>query len=342
MNTSDSMQPETTHHDDAYGGRSLVAIFPNRQGARDAAARLREDGFHHVWIGVTHVAPTDATGETGLLHGSSAPLGSSAESTTVVETDAATFGEKVGRFFTGDSIERSLASELAKHGVDRAEAARIEDQIPPETSILTVDGANHPEAAATTIESCGGHVISGEAFAGSGTAMGTAGAAAATGSAAEATSRRGSEILGYGDPDKYARGSAIEGEQRVQLRAERLNIDKQREGSGEATVGKRVVEQDEGIDVPLVHEELFVERRAPSATAPTATGAIGSDDTIHVPLMRERVVVTKRPVVTGEYTVGKRDVQTTQTVNETTRQEELVVNDPANPGASDRSAGRPL
>jgi uncharacterized protein (TIGR02271 family) len=253
----------------------------------------------------------------------------------VVESDAQTFAEKLGRFFSGEAGTRSLFDELQRHGVDATAARRIDERIPPESAVLTVDGANHPEAAASIIENCGGHIVAGEAFeTGSGSDAAVAQGVASDGPA----ERRGSDVLGYRDPQRYARGTEIDDERRVQLRGERLDVDKRRETAGQATVGKDVVEHRQDMDVPVVREELFVERRAPSDVAADA-GEIGSDrETISIPLMRERVVVTKRPVIVGEYVVGKRAVTENQHVSETTREEKLRVNDEANGGANDLSA----
>jgi uncharacterized protein (TIGR02271 family) len=309
---------------DRYSGRALVALFAGRDTAREAAHRLHDEGFHDTWIGVTHVAGDSyddgelymaPVGSTGVA----ASSGAAASGDVVVESDSDSIGDKIGRFFTGESGTRSLYDELVNHGVDRASALRVEDQIPPESAVLTVDAANHPEAAAAIIEQAGGHLIAGEGFASAG-----ASATAAT----VAAERRGSEVLGYGDPQQYARGTKIDEERRLQLRAERLSIDKRQESLGEATIGKDVVETRQEIDVPLIREVLFVERRpASDSTVSTDTSPIGTDDTITIPLLRERVVVTKRPVVTGEYVIGKRAVTEMEHVSETTREERLRVDD---------------
>ncbi len=51
-----------TARDDAYEGRALVAAFPDRESAHQAARSLHDEGFGRTWIGVTHSAadPNDA------------------------------------------------------------------------------------------------------------------------------------------------------------------------------------------------------------------------------------------------------------------------------------------
>jgi uncharacterized protein (TIGR02271 family) len=288
--------------DDVHDGRSLVAIFPDKSSAREAASRLHEAAFHGVWIGVTH-DPSETYGDESA-------------GGTVVESSDESLGEKIGRFFTGDEAQRSLYDELTRHGVASTEALRIEDQIPAESAVLTVDGANHPEAAAATIEQCGGHVIAGEGFIDDESLF-----------ADSTVERRGSEVLGYGDPQRYARGTEVDDQRILQLRTERLNVDRRREASGEATIGKAVVETQQDFDVPVVREELFIQRRPVSDSSASAEGgSFGSErDMIRIPLMRERVVVTKRPVVSSEYVVGKRTVTETEHVSESTQEERLRV-----------------
>jgi uncharacterized protein (TIGR02271 family) len=77
--------------------------------------------------------------------------------------------------------------------------------------------------------------------------------------------------------------------------------------------------------VPVIREELFVERLAVCETTRAETDEIAEGETLRVPLMREQVVVTKRPVVKGEVVIGKRQVTETQRLSETTREEQLGI-----------------
>ncbi len=316
-----------TARDEAYEGRALVAAFPDRESAHQAAHRLHDEGFGRTWIGVTHSAADPDDASTSAV--------TSGGQTQVTSDEGDSLGAKIGRFFSGESGERTLYDELVRHGVAATEARRIDGSLAPNSAILTVDGHNHPELAAQIVESNGGHVLAGEAF-GSGTATGAlAGAAAGTTGAYDAatdattgtTGLRGSQVLGYGDASQYARGESIDEQRRIQLREERLSIDKQRVSAGEVQITKDVVEHQQDIDVPVIREELFVERRPVSETTADAgeIGEIGQGETIRVPLMREQVAVTKRAVVTGEVVVGKREVTENQSVSETTREEKLRV-----------------
>lgn len=332
-----------TARDEAYEGRALVAAFADRESAHVAARALHDEGFGRTWIGVTHAG--DTTSYSGTTS-SSATTGQ----TRVTSDGGDSLGDKIGRFFSGESGERTLYDELVRHGVAASEARRIDGSLAPSSAILTVDGHNHPELAASLIEQNGGHILAGESFGStsvgttgtyaaddtlagaSASGLGTAaasglGAAGAYDAATDATTVRGSQVLGYGDASRYARGEEIDEQRRIALREERLSVDKQRVNAGEVQITKDVVEHQQDIDVPVIREELFVERRPVSETTADAgeIGEIGQGETIRVPLMREQVNVTKRAVVTGEVVVGKREISETQRVSGTTREEKLRV-----------------
>ncbi|MBC5803363.1 MAG: YsnF/AvaK domain-containing protein [Candidatus Eremiobacteraeota bacterium] len=117
------------------------------------------------------------------------------------------------------------------------------------------------------------------------------------------------------------RGS--DADQSLQLREERLSIDKRRVASGAARIGKRVVSERQDVDVPVSHDELVIERRP--VTGAAAGGAIGKDETITVPLSRDEVKVGKETFATEEVEIGKRSVAGTERVSDTVKREELIV-----------------
>jgi len=113
-------------------------------------------------------------------------------------------------------------------------------------------------------------------------------------------------------------------ERTIQLREERLKVDKAPVQTGEVRVGKRVVSERKTIDVPVEREEVVIERRPASGRA--AEGDIREEEIV-VPVRGERVRVTKQPVVTEEVSVGKRKVRDTKHVSATVRKEELAVDE---------------
>lgn len=116
-------------------------------------------------------------------------------------------------------------------------------------------------------------------------------------------------------------------EERLRLHEEHLNVDKERVQTGEVNVSKRVVEDQQSIEVPVEREEVYVERRPVNESETRTDAFVDENDSIHVPLSEERVVVSKQDVVTEEIVVGKRKVQDTETVSETVRREEADIDD---------------
>ncbi len=310
---------------------TVAASFADREQARTAAKRLREEGFHDTWMGVTQ---TDDS------------VDYSAQAATETRVAADNWFTRV--FGEGDE---SLHDALVRHGVSESDA-QAAGTLPGNRAILTVDGSNHAEFAVQIISECGGTLITrgfgstgygtADAYAAttSGTSMTAKPAAydvaaddvAAAGIATAAPDQYGTELplagtRDYNDYGKYRGGDAVDESTRLQLREERLRIDKTAVSSGSASIGTKVVSTTQDIDVPLMHEELFIERRPASGTAVSDTTPIGAGSVIEVPLTEEKLTVSKSAFVTEEVVVGKRQVQDVQHVSETTLKEELNVVD---------------
>jgi uncharacterized protein (TIGR02271 family) len=117
--------------------------------------------------------------------------------------------------------------------------------------------------------------------------------------------------------------TATEGEQRVRLREEQLRAQKQPVETGEARLRKDVVSEQQSMDVPVTHEEVYVERR-PGSGQPTDQ-PIGEGETYRVPVRDEQVSVEKQAVEREEVGMGKRPVEETKRVSDTVRREEAHV-----------------
>lgn len=289
------MNYPNTDHEDARPS-ALVAVFATRDYAHRAIERLHDEGFHNTWLGITEPLQDD-----GYSTNSNNVTG------TRVESDNA-----FARFFgAGDT---TLHDALIKHGVSEADAAKLDDTLPAHSAIVTVDGSNHPELAAQLIAECDGEMVS------------SLGAKSLYDSYADDRTMGSiprDRLDGLGD---YHGGEKLGEERRIQLREERLNVDKKRERFGEATVSTHVTAHKTEIDVPVMHEEFYVERRPAGASTGDA-GEIGRDQRIVVPLERERVVVSKQTIATEDVLVGQRRVEDTQHVSETLRKEELDIDD---------------
>lgn len=113
----------------------------------------------------------------------------------------------------------------------------------------------------------------------------------------------------------------------IQLREERLRVDKERVGAGEVNLRKEVVTETQRIDVPVEREEVVITRRKVNQAG--QAGDIKAEE-IRVPVSHEKVHVSKDTVVTEEVGVGKRTVTGTEHVEETLRKEELKVGQEGN------------
>ena len=122
--------------------------------------------------------------------------------------------------------------------------------------------------------------------------------------------------------------------QRLRLREEQLNVNKQPVQTGEVQLHKNVVEEQKTVNVPVTHEEVYVERR-PVTDATADNTPIGQGEDIRVPVSQEQVNVNKNTVTTGEVSVGKRTVQGNQQVTDTVRHEEANLEQDGNPRMND-------
>jgi uncharacterized protein (TIGR02271 family) len=122
------------------------------------------------------------------------------------------------------------------------------------------------------------------------------------------------------EPDK----AKIVEDKKVLLRKEELDVAKNRVNIGNVELSKEIVEEQKVVDVPVVHEEVVIERRAINNEA-SDSPIIDEHETIHVPVSEERIEVGKHTVVTGEVSVSKREVEETKQVRETLKREEARV-----------------
>ncbi len=77
----------------------------------------------------------------------------------------------------------------------------------------------------------------------------------------------------------------------------------------EGGVTKHVVTEEQSIDVPVTHDEVYVERRQldDSALSSPAT-PIGAAQELSIPLSEDQLDVQKQVVVTDEFTISRHPV----------------------------------
>jgi uncharacterized protein (TIGR02271 family) len=113
-----------------------------------------------------------------------------------------------------------------------------------------------------------------------------------------------------------------EREARLTVSEEELAVGKRTVSAGEVGVQKRVETEHVREAVPVMREEVTVERRP--ATGRTTAAEIG-DDEIRVPLSQEEVTFEKRVVPKEELVIKKHQVQGEEVVEDDVRRERAEV-----------------
>ena len=189
----------------------------------------------------------------------------------------------------------TILDALTGMGFGQEEAAYYDNEFQQGRTIVTVNDETRQQEAATIMQR------NGAAF-----------------------GNQGSQMGGATTSERTIEGSAAtEDAQRLKLREERLQATKESVQTGEVNLHKEVISEQQNIDVPVTHEEVYIERRAGSGQP--SDSPIGEGETLRVPVNAEQVNVTKQTVSTGEVAIGKRQVQETQQVSDTVRREEAHI-----------------
>ena len=125
----------------------------------------------------------------------------------------------------------------------------------------------------------------------------------------------------------------------IRLYEERLIVDKDREKTGEVSIGKHVETETAKVSVPIEKERVVIERVTPTNTAAVSDEAF-RDAEIRVDVYEETPDIRKEAFVREEVTIRKEAVEETVAVEETLRREEIDINTDGNPkvdrGLTDR------
>ena len=112
----------------------------------------------------------------------------------------------------------------------------------------------------------------------------------------------------------------------VPITEEKLDVNKKVEDS-QATITKEPVTETKTVEVPVVHEEVSIERRQPAGgQTETSQGPVTSQEEIKIPLKKEEVEVTKTPYVKEEVSIKKKPVTETKEVTEEVTSERIDTN----------------
>ena len=115
-------------------------------------------------------------------------------------------------------------------------------------------------------------------------------------------------------------------ERRFTLAEEELAIDKRRVSAGEVRLSKSVETEHVREDVPVMREEVVVERRPVTDAMRAGDVDIGEEE-ITIPVSEEEVVAEKRAVVKEEIVARKREVEENRIVEADLREEMVDIDD---------------
>ena len=114
---------------------------------------------------------------------------------------------------------------------------------------------------------------------------------------------------------------------RFPLVEEKLNVSKKEVTYKEATLVKEPLTETKTVEVPVMHEELIVERRPPTEATTSQhelKPPVTTREEIKIPLKKEEVEVKKEPYVKEEVVIKKIRVEESKTITEDVKSEKLA------------------
>ena len=106
---------------------------------------------------------------------------------------------------------------------------------------------------------------------------------------------------------------------------EQIQISKQVVETGRVRISKTVHEDEQLIDLPLLHEEFHVERVAVNQYVDSPPAVRVEGDTTVYPVLKEVVVVEKKLILVEEVHVTRRQLTTNDPQHVILRREEITV-----------------
>ncbi len=136
------------------------------------------------------------------------------------------------------------------------------------------------------------------------------------------------------------RAQTTEGDLRVEVHEERLDVAKRQVQLGEVQVRTEVVTEQQTVPVELMREEVHVEQRDVADRPMSEADRAGAfqEGTIRIPVRGEEAVVTKEAIVTGEVVINKERTTETERVTDTVRKERIQVDEQTTQAPAPRAA----
>ncbi|MDP2314626.1 MAG: PRC and DUF2382 domain-containing protein [Pseudomonadota bacterium] len=130
------------------------------------------------------------------------------------------------------------------------------------------------------------------------------------------------------DANRFFGERKAPGEAYIVLHEEKLDVGKRQVQAGEAVVRKTVETEHVRQTVPLMHEEVTVERRPLAPGAEVSRDVTIINDEVHIPLMAEELVAGKKLVAREEVVIKKTAVQEERVIEEDLKRERAEVYTP--------------
>ena len=137
------------------------------------------------------------------------------------------------------------------------------------------------------------------------------------------TSTRAGQDVAYDDLDT-GRTATERDQASISVHEEELVARRREVERGDVEINKRVVAEEQSIDVPVTEEQVEVTRRAVDRDVVPGEHAF-EEETIEIPVHGEEVDVEKRTRVTEEIDIDKTAQQHTERVSDTVRREEVEI-----------------
>lgn len=302
---------------------TVVGVFRSRPEAERAIQDLRDAGFREDQIGILTHDGDRGTGGTNVGEGnkSGEAAGIGAIIGGLIGAGAALLIPGIGPVIAGGILAGVLGGAavgaaaggiigaLVGLGIPEHEARYYEGEFKQGRTLVTVKSADRYDEARRILRRDGAYDIQDQQGSGS-----PAGRESPNLTAAPPAS-------GTGSRENVTAGQ----ETRIPVTEEELVARKRQEQVGEVDITKRVVREQQTMEVPVTHDEVRVERR--QVDEPVSSGAQPfREETIRIPLTEEEVTTEKRPRVVGEVVVEKERVTREQPVSGTVRREEVEVN----------------
>ena len=110
------------------------------------------------------------------------------------------------------------------------------------------------------------------------------------------------------------------GEFNLKIREEQLDIAKKEVQTGEITVHKEIHKEDKNLVIPVIREELIIEKKLVDDTSSERGKLV---ETIRIPVSEERIEVTKQPVILNNVSINKHKIHEIKRVDEILKKEKV-------------------